>query len=71
MDPAMGVSPTCFMNTFLWLLPNMEQKCIPLNDNIIWCKDSRIIKDLSNSGRFFLLGVPKYLITKLFSTLYG
>ena len=24
-----------FLNTFLWLLPNIEQKCIPLNDNIV------------------------------------
>ena len=25
---------------FLWLLPKIEKKCISLNDNIIWCKNS-------------------------------
>ena len=33
-----GRLPISFPNTFLWLLPNIEQKRIPLNDNIIWCK---------------------------------
>ena len=36
-----------FPNTFLWLPPNVEQKRIPLNDNIVWCKHFKIINDLS------------------------
>ena len=54
--------PLSFPNTFLRLLLNIEQKRIPLNDNIVSCKNSRIIKDFS----FFLLGLPKYLGTKLY-----
>ena len=42
-----------FSNTFLCLLPNIEQKkCIPLNDNIVYCQTSKVIKDLSNIGNF-------------------
>ena len=44
--------PISFPSTFLWLLPNIEQKRIPLNDNIIWCKSSTVTKDLSNSDRY-------------------
>ena len=40
-----------FLNTILWLLPNIEKKRIPQNDNIVWFKNSRIIKELSKSGR--------------------
>ena len=29
-----------FLYTFLWLFPNIKQKRIPLNDNIVWCKNS-------------------------------
>ena len=59
-----------FPNTSLWLLPNIEQKRIPLNDNIVWCKYSRVIKDLSKSGSFFLLNSPKYLGARIFYSLY-
>ena len=56
--------------TFLWLLPNIEQNRIPLNDNIVWSKNSSVIKDLSKSCNFFMLNVTKYLGTKLFYSLY-
>ena len=59
-----------FLNTFLWLLPNIEQKCIPLNDNSVQCKHSRIIKDLSKSGSLFLLNAPKYLGVRHFYSFY-
>ena len=52
-----------FPKTFLRLLQNIEQKRIPLIDSFVWCKNSRVIKDLQNIGSFFLLGVPKYLDT--------
>ena len=58
------------MNTFLWLLLKIDQKCIPLNDNIVWYKSYRVIKDLPSSDRFFLFNVPKYLSTKLLYFLY-
>ena len=48
-----GCLPINFPNTVLWILPNIEQKRIPLNDNIVSYKNSRIIKDSSNSGSFF------------------
>ena len=57
-----------FPNTSLWLLPNIEQKRIPLNDNIVWCKCSRDIKNLSKSGSLFLLNAPKYLGARLSET---
>ena len=60
--------PISFSNTILWLLPNIEQKRIPLNDNIVWCKNFRVVKDLSNSDSFFLLN---YLSTKPFYSLYA
>ena len=53
--------PLIFPNTFLKLLPNVEQKHVVINDNIVLCKDSRVIKDLSKSGALLLLGVPRYL----------
>ena len=65
-----GCLPTCFRNTILWILPNIEQKRIPLNDNIVWYKNSRVIKDSSNSGSFFLSNVPKYSGTKHFYTFH-
>ena len=41
-----------------------------LNDKIIvWCKYSRVIKDLSKSGNIFLLNVPNYSDTKLLFSL--
>ena len=65
--------PISFQNTILLLLSNtnIEQKPIPLNDNIVWCKHSRVVKDLSNSGSLFLLSFPKYLGTKVFYSLYA
>ena len=48
-----------FPNNFLWLLPKIEEKCISLNDNIVWCKNSRFIKDLLNIGSFYLFSVSK------------
>ena len=44
----------------------MEQKRIPLNDNIIWWKYSKSIKNLSKSEKFFLSNAPKYLGARLF-----
>ena len=49
-----------FPNTVLWLLPKIEQKRISLNDDIVWYKNSRVIKDLSNSNSFYLISVPKH-----------
>ena len=43
-----------FPNTFLWLHPNIEEKRIPLNNNIVWGKKSRVIKDLLINDSFFL-----------------
>ena len=34
--------------------------------NIVWCKYSRVIKDLSKKGSFFLLNAPKYLGARFF-----
>ena len=53
-----------FPNISLQLLPNIKQKRIPLNDNIVWSKNSRVIKDLSESGSFFLSNIPRCLGTK-------
>ena len=60
--------PIFFPNTILWLLPNMKQKRIPLNDNIVCAKIPEVVKDLSNSST---LSAPKYLGTKLFYSLYA
>ena len=49
-----------FLNNFLWLLPKIEQKRISLNNNIVRCKNSSVIKYLSNSGSFFLFSVSKH-----------
>ena len=66
-----GCLSISFPNTFLWLLPNIEHKRIPVNDNIVWCKYSRGIKNLSKSGSCFLLNYPKYLGATLFHSLYA
>ena len=71
MDSGKGNALSIFTNIFLWLLPNIEQKRIPLNDNIVWCKYSRAIKDFSKSGSYFLLNIPKYLGARLFYSLYA
>ena len=42
-----------FPNTFLWVLPNIEKQRIPLNDNIAWCKYSRVAKDLTKKEKFY------------------
>ena len=34
--------------------------------NIVWCKYSRVIKDLSKGGSFFLLNAPKKLRCETF-----
>ena len=81
-----GRLPIGFPDTFLWLLPKIEKKNISLDDDIVRHKNSRVIKicqrvidlsksdrfvqDLSKSDRFFLLGVPKYLATIPFYSLY-
>ena len=52
--------PVSFPSTFWWLLPKIEQKRIYLNDNIVLCKKSRVVKDLSNSSSFLLFSVPKH-----------
>ena len=38
---------------------------------IAWCKCFGVIKDLPIWGSFFLINLPKYLGTKLFSSLYA
>ena len=70
MDSGKGFSIS-FLNTFLWLLPNTEQRRTPLNDNIVWCKYSIVIKDLSKSGFLYLLDAPKYLGARLFYSLFA
>ena len=52
IDKHLAVS---FLNTFSWLLPKIEQKRISSYDKIAWCKNSRLVKYLSNSGSFFYL----------------
>ena len=57
-------------NNFLLFLQKIEQKHTSLNDNIVWCKNSRIFKDLSNSGSFFLFSVPMHFVilsTRIFT----
>ena len=49
-----GYLSITFPKTFLWLLPNIEQKRIFLNNSIVWCKNYRAMKDLSGSGSFFI-----------------
>ena len=44
---------------------------LPFNDNIVWCKYTRVIKDLSKSGSFFLLNAEKYFGARLFYSLYA
>ena len=45
--------------------PYLDNFHAVLNDNIIWCKYSRVITDLKKSESFFLLSAPKYLGTRL------
>ena len=57
-------------NNFLLFLQKIEQKHTSLNYNIVWCKNSRIFKDLSNSGSFFLFSVPMHFVilsTRIFT----
>ena len=70
MDSGKGVFLSVFRN-FLWLLPNIQHKRITLNDSIVWCKYSRVIKDLSKSGNFFLLNAAKYFGARSFYSFYG
>ena len=42
-----------FPNIISQLLLNIEQKRILLSDNIVWCKYSRVTKDLSKSESLF------------------
>ena len=70
MDSGKGFF-TSFPNTFLWLLPNIEQKCLTLNDNLVWYKCSIVIQDLSKSETFFLVNPPKYLGARLIYSLDG
>ena len=57
---------TSFLNTFLWLLLNIKQKRIILNHNFVWCKFSRVIKDLPKSGSPFLIKCPGILRSETF-----
>ena len=59
-----------FPYTCLWLLPDIEQKRIILNENSFWYDNSRVIKDSSNSGSFFILVVLKNLGVKPFYSVY-
>ena len=49
-----------FSKHFVMVVSNTDQKRIPMNDNIAWCKYSRVSKDLLKSESFFLLNAPKY-----------
>ena len=55
-----------FSNTFLCLVPNIEKKGIPLDDDIVSCKNSIVPKDLTKIGGFFLLSVRKYVLAANF-----
>ena len=55
-----------FSNTFLCLVPNIEKKGIPLDDDIVLCKNSIVPKDLTKIGGFFLLGAHKYVLAANF-----
>ena len=55
-----------FTEHLFMVVSNIERKRIPLNDNIVWCRYSRFIKDLSKGGSFFLLNAPKYLSARFF-----
>ena len=70
MDSVKGFF-TSFPNTFLWLLPNIEQKCTTLTDNIVWFKYSRVIKDLSKSENLSIINPPNYLGARLIYSLYA
>ena len=68
-----------FLKTFrkfewkrIWWKPFLgtEHKWIPLNDNIVWCKYTRVIKNFSKSGSFFLLNAQKHLGVGPFYSLY-
>ena len=61
-----GCFSISFPNIFLWLLPNIEQKRIPLNDNIVWSKYSKVIKDLSKRWKLFLIKCPEILRRETF-----
>ena len=56
-----------FSEHLFMVASKIEQKHIPLNDNIVWCKYSRAIKNLSKKGSFFLLNAPKYLGARFFT----
>ena len=60
-----------FPSTILWLHPNIEQKHSTLNGIIVWCKNYRVVKNLSNSGSFSLLSFPEYLNTIRFYSFYA
>ena len=62
MNSGKGIFLSVFSTPFLVA----EHKRIPLNDNIVWCKYSRVIKNLSKRGNFFLLNAPKYVGARLF-----
>ena len=64
--------PSSFSNTFLWLLRNTENKGIPLDNDIVQCKNLIVLKDLTKIADFFLLGILiKYLLApKFFYFLY-
>ena len=51
--------------------PLMET-IIPLDDDIVWCKNAIAFKYIAKSCGFFLLGAPKYLLAaKLFYSLFA
>ena len=69
MESGKGVFLSIFQTPF-YGVPNIQQKRIPLNDNIVWCNYSRVIRDLSKKGSFFLLNALKYLGARLFYSIY-
>ena len=71
MGLATGVFLSVFRTPFYGCFQKLKRKNISLDDDIVRHKNSRVIKDLSKSDRFFLLGVPKYLATIPFYSLYA
>ena len=60
-----GLALVTFCNATVWCFLKTFRKYVA------WCKNSRVIKDLSKSGSFYLLSVPEHFFTyfwKIFLT---
>ena len=69
---ATDVFLSVFQTLFYGCPQNIEKKGIPLDNDIVWCKISIVLKDLVTIADFFLLGILiKYLLaTNFFYFLY-